>query len=333
MLSIIIPVYKSENTLHQCMESVLREAPLDSEIILVDDGSPDRCPEMCDGYARLDERVKVIHQKNSGASVARNTGLEQAIGDFVFFLDSDDYLTVGYFDKLLSHNADLVLGNFTAFYSDGTPDYYLDVSTTKEKYELFEFLQDFHIYFPTIFNFPWGRIYKREILMENNILFDPDIAINEDLLFNISYYSHCKTIHFVKDATVMYRQVSGSLSRRYYPQLFGWYIEGYNQIFYMLLEANAFTFVNEKHFYTQFFGNVVECILGSLKAECCERQQILKDICNTKMVENSLNYIKNKKMLGICFGLKKKNVLLLVFAAKIYVFLLNAKKFLRGILK
>ena len=89
--SVIIPVYKVENYLEECVESVLRQNFPDIEVILVDDGSPDNCPEICDKYAHQDSRVHVIHQKNGGLSVARNAGLRRAQGKYILFLDSDDY--------------------------------------------------------------------------------------------------------------------------------------------------------------------------------------------------------------------------------------------------
>lgn len=333
LLSIIIPVYKAENTLCQCLESVLKEAPVDSEIILVDDGSPDNCPQICDEYATKDLRIRVIHKLNGGASTSRNTGLKEATGDYVFFLDCDDYLTEGYFNKLLFHNADLVLGNFVAFYNDGTPNFSLDISNAKTQYDLLDFLNHFHIFFPTLFNFPWGKIYKRDIIVNNSICFDSNIAINEDLLFNLEYYSHCKTIVFEKDAVVMYRQGATSLSKRYYPQLFDWYIKGYTQVRKMLISKEVYTAENESFFYNRLFGNVMECIMGSMMAKTHERNECLRVICNNEMVQSSLKYNNSFNLKMINFSLRRKNVPLLVFNTKIYLFLIKVKKRIRGFLK
>lgn len=89
--SVIVPVYKAEGYLEQCVESVLQQTYTDFELILVDDGSPDRCPEMCDELAEKDSRIKVLHKENGGASSARNAGLDIASGEYIMFLDSDDY--------------------------------------------------------------------------------------------------------------------------------------------------------------------------------------------------------------------------------------------------
>lgn len=100
MLSIIIPVYKTESTLDRCLTSVLRQQ-VDLEVILVDDGSPDKCPQMCDEWDRRDPRVRTFHQPNRGLSAARNTGIEQARGEYLTFVDSDDYLSSGTYKPLM----------------------------------------------------------------------------------------------------------------------------------------------------------------------------------------------------------------------------------------
>lgn len=92
LLSVIIPVFKAEKSLCKCIDSIIRQSYKNLEIILIDDGSPDNCPAICDDYARKDNRIKVIHKQNEGVSCARNTGLENASGEYIAFVDSDDYI-------------------------------------------------------------------------------------------------------------------------------------------------------------------------------------------------------------------------------------------------
>lgn len=102
LLTVIIPVYKTENTLNRCVESVLRqEVPGGMEVVLVDDGSPDNCPALCDAWAKRDNRIRVVHQKNRGLGAARNSGLDIATGTYVTFVDSDDYLAADTYPKLM----------------------------------------------------------------------------------------------------------------------------------------------------------------------------------------------------------------------------------------
>ena len=103
LLSVIIPVYRVESTLHRCVESVLKQHVSDMEIILVDDGSPDQCPQLCDEWAQRDQRILVIHKTNGGLSDARNAGIEKATGDYITFVDSDDYLEGNTFLPLMDY--------------------------------------------------------------------------------------------------------------------------------------------------------------------------------------------------------------------------------------
>ena len=99
LVSIIIPIYNVEKYLNGCIESVVKQTYTNLEIILIDDGSPDNCPQICDEWAKKDQRIKVIHKENGGQGIARNTGIENATGEFVCFLDSDDYLDLTTIEK------------------------------------------------------------------------------------------------------------------------------------------------------------------------------------------------------------------------------------------
>ena len=116
LVSVIVPVYKVEAELPRCVESLLSQSMGDIEVILVDDGSPDGCPVMCDEYARRDARVRVVHKENGGLSDARNAGLDVASGEYVMFVDSDDYIEPDSCEVLLAaareHGSDLVVGDW-----------------------------------------------------------------------------------------------------------------------------------------------------------------------------------------------------------------------------
>lgn len=121
LISVIIPVYKVEKYLDKCIESIVNQTYKNLEIILVDDGSPDRCPEICDEWALKDNRVKVIHQVNSGGGQARNTALELATGEFVGFVDSDDYIHPRMYEILMTYmqdNIDIVECDYIKAYDD-----------------------------------------------------------------------------------------------------------------------------------------------------------------------------------------------------------------------
>ncbi len=133
LVSIIIPVYKVEDVLQRCVDSVLSQSVADIEVILVDDGSPDGCPRMCDRYAETDKRVRVVHKENGGLSDARNHGLDIATGDYVMFVDSDDYIEQdscrGVPSKAMGETgADIgVLGDWRVSSGKDKPDHYLSL--------------------------------------------------------------------------------------------------------------------------------------------------------------------------------------------------------------
>ncbi len=124
-ISVIIPVYNVENYLRECVDSVLNQTFSDYEIILVDDGSTDISGKICDKYAVKDDRVNVIHKKNGGLSNARNVGLKKAVGEYIYFLDSDDYIKTDALEKLyntaISEKADVVFFDGDVFFTDCKP--------------------------------------------------------------------------------------------------------------------------------------------------------------------------------------------------------------------
>lgn len=176
--SIIVPIYKTEAYLDRCISSILQQSFQDYEVILIDDGSPDRCPDICDYYKELDTRVKVIHKQNGGVSSARNAGLAIAEGEYIWFIDSDDYIGVDSLQRLYEienkHRADLYVFS----------NYHINEEFSGEINNFFE-----KYYFTYILGFgPCNKLYKRKIIQMNEIQFDIQETIGEDLLFNICYY-------------------------------------------------------------------------------------------------------------------------------------------------
>jgi glycosyltransferase involved in cell wall biosynthesis len=147
-ISVIIPIYKVEQYLNRCVDSVLNQTYSNLEVILVDDGSPDRCPAICDEYAEKDFRVKVIHKENGGQSTARNVGLQSATGDYVSFIDSDDWIAPDTYEYeiglMQSYDADAVQVGFMSAHSpeDVAPKQEETLNTYEEK-EILQFFMDF----------------------------------------------------------------------------------------------------------------------------------------------------------------------------------------------
>lgn len=191
LISIIVPVYKVEEYLNECVESIVNQTYNNIEIILVDDGSPDNCPRMCDEWVQKDNRIKVIHKENGGVSSARNAGLKAALGEWVWFVDSDDSAEIDALEKLIvyTENADLVVFN------SKINDFYIKDEC---------FFDDY--YFKYLFGFePWNKLYKLAIIKENNLQFDIEETIGEDLLFNITYYQFADKYRFTARKYYNYR--------------------------------------------------------------------------------------------------------------------------------
>lgn len=182
LFSIIVPVYKVEAYLDKCVRSLTEQTYRDIEIILVDDGSPDRCPQMCDTYAERDERITVIHQKNGGLSAARNRGILAARGEYILFLDSDDYITLDACERLVP----FVEKNYHIVIGDGIPtggakrlahgSLPIGQVTTGKDY-LKKAMQQDKMPMPV-----WLCVYQRAYLLENNLLFKEGI-LHEDEQF------------------------------------------------------------------------------------------------------------------------------------------------------
>lgn len=145
VVSVIVPVYGVEKYLEECIRSILGQTYTALELILIDDGSPDRCGEICDRYAQMDDRIIVLHQKNSGAAAARNAGLRIAAGEYISFVDSDDYLEPDAYETMLAamtgHNADIVEGKMKIVYVDGAD--FLNSSDRVASYSTVQYLTQF----------------------------------------------------------------------------------------------------------------------------------------------------------------------------------------------
>lgn len=211
MISIIIPVYRAETFFDDCVSSILAQSFGDFELILVDDGSPDRCPELCDKWAATDERIKVIHKQNGGVSSARNSGLDIASGEYICFVDSDDTLPVNGLQILMTSieqsNVDVVFGTFQFQYGDKLLPH---ASRLPEgKYLFKDVLKDF-IDDGTLSGFLLGSacaaLYKRNVIIANHLRFKEGLKNNEDGLFNFELALVANSFAVVNSPVYNYRQ-------------------------------------------------------------------------------------------------------------------------------
>ncbi len=216
-LSVIIPVYKAENTLRRCLDSLLNQPHESTEIILINDGSPDTSGEICKEYAEKHPEIRYIEKENGGVSTARNVGLDVAAGDYVVFVDSDDWVYDNYFStihRLLSED-DWDLLQFSQNYTDGKVEKpriqeNFKSSDHKEIFDkIIEYMCHKHI------NKPIDKVYKRSIIEDNHIRFHPDLCVGEDRTFNIVFSLNVKKWCVISDLIYWVSLENGeSLSRQ-----------------------------------------------------------------------------------------------------------------------
>lgn len=204
MISIVVPVYKSEKTLGGCLDSLLKQTYSDIEVICVIDGSPDRCGEICDAYSARDARVKSIKRENGGVSSARNRGVDEAGGDFIMFVDSDDTVEPDYCEKMWNTyketGADMVICGFHHWYvgrdvpkSPSNPGVYETAGYGEAFLKLYQ---------EGFLNMPWNKLFKKEMAGR----FDASLSLGEDLLFNMDYLEKCEKVAVIPDALINYIQ-------------------------------------------------------------------------------------------------------------------------------
>ncbi len=208
-VTVVVPIYKVENYIEKCIDSVLMQSEGDFQLILVDDGSPDRCPEICDAYAERDSRITVIHKENGGLSSARNAAYPMIQSEFTLFLDSDDYLEKDALAKLLDlqkqDDADVVIGNYWYSYDDHEDLAVLKCSTGNfSGYQALEYLIEGKIQ-----NFAWGKLIRTELLRKYTF---PEGKLFEDFFWTHLILTEARSVAIIEKPFVHYRQRTGSIS-------------------------------------------------------------------------------------------------------------------------
>lgn len=231
-VSVIVPVYQVEKYLGRCIQSIQNQELQDIQIILVDDGSTDHCPNICDEYAKKDERILVIHKQNGGLSSARNAGMRAACGDYVFFVDSDDWIDPETLQELVQEaektGADFVrFRPKTANWPGKKDGSMVDFGTEKGLREgIYDRRMIEEMIFPRLFATPqlqlgvivsaWRSLYCRDFLLSNNLFFKEDIRYSEDTIFSANVvYKTNKFIYLDGPRYYHYFYNPNSITRSY----------------------------------------------------------------------------------------------------------------------
>lgn len=317
LVSIIIPVYNSEKWLKSCLNSILNQSYHNLEVILIDDGSKDNSAYICDDYEKKDSRVRVIHKKNEGVSIARNCGINTAKGEYIQFVDSDDIIHPQMTEQMVKiiseKKADVVMCGFLAIKEKEMLEYrFQDLSEVKvgemtQKQALQNIITN-----EGFRGFPWNKMFRKEVLDVNEeIRFDPKIAICEDLLFCCEYLSKVKNVVYINEKLYGYVYHDNSVlkmvnerfltsidAKRKIAEIYDGYCLPEGRSYYIYLIAYLFIFIS---------SNAVKSRENELKKELKEKKEWFKPEVHIKKERIFFSLIcLNPCFFGHVFALMKK---------------------------
>ncbi len=314
-VSIIVPVYRCEPYISRCIESILSQTFTDFQLILVNDGSPDKSGEICDKYAEKDNRIKVIHQENQGASAARNRGIKEANGEYLMFCDSDDMVSPTWAERLLelADKDTLVMGA----YCNNIQALGTEKKLAAEAEKIYA-VSDYKFFNNCgIAGFLWNAVYRRDIVTENKISLREKSSegdYNEDLIFALQYVSKIKNIIYTGYSDYLYDVRSDSMSHSFDKYYFAKYREKY-QLWRDFINHNG----GDKEKLSDLSTRMLYHFLLSLQmaidnkegykkfkeiVTCREMEEMIPLADTSKENPKIINLIKNKKTV-LLYGLYK----------------------------
>ena len=337
-VSIIVPVYCVEKYLPCCMDSLLGQTLKDIEIILADDGSPDRCPVMCDEYALQDSRVKVIHKKNEGLGFARNSGLEIATGEFVAFVDSDDFVDLNMYEILYhaakQHHLDTVYCGVKRINNDHTA--VLQCIHEVDKVTVFDGKEQIkqiligmagaELSYPKDREYEmtvWHSIYSMKIIRENSIRFHSEREfISEDIIFHLDYLPKAGKIAYLPDMLYFWRYNAESLTGKFRIGRFEQDKKLFKEIrrkLSLLYGADDFSIRVNRNFVGYARNAVFKGIAKGVSKGDVKKE--ITRICSDEELQNVLSYFPYYKLPV------KQVVLVLLIKYKLIGLILMARRF------
>lgn len=319
LVSVVVPVYKVEKYLKRCVNSIIAQSYANLEIILIDDGSPDNCPELCDYYVGIDSRVRVIHKNNAGVSAARNTGILNSTGEYILFVDSDDYIKESMVENMIAEmkesETDVCVCGFESIDSSNRINNYKQMNASYSGcFKKFVDVNFIELYDQFLINPPWNKLIRKRVLIENNIEFYESLSINEDVLFSIQVLHKCNRLSVIKDCYYSYCQNDqpNSLTNKFHPN-------GLDSCFLLkdaLIECLAdkkssidTLRVMKDRMFLKFIGFIIAMYkLSNYSNEKC--YQVLKQLINDERFYELIDYVefnglRLRRKVGV-FALKHK---------------------------
>ena len=335
MISVVVPIYKIEKYIKRCVDSILAQDYKDIEIILVDDGSPDNCPEICNEYAAKDSRVKVIHKKNGGLISARKAGLAAASGEYACFVDGDDYIEPDMYehiaDAIKETGADCVITQFFYSYPDREqPSEYLLNKPFYSREEIEKEIFPVMLFTPPFYSFGiypncWTKVFRTEILKRHLNDVDNRIRLGEDAAFTYACIMECGSLAFVDKPLYHYRVNPESMTKAYDAKLPEIYLLPYIALKNKSEELGV-DLEKQLPYYLLYLVNFVvrnEANAANPKSKA-EKNTVLDAVLNEPYVADSVGKIESSVLP------KHTQLLLLCLKKKSRFMLLNYMKLLRG---
>lgn len=314
-ISIIIPVYNAEKYLSETLDSILNQTFTDFEVIAVNDGSTDSSLDILKLYKNKDKRIRIIDKKNSGVSDARNTGIKNATGEYVCFVDADDILAQEYieamFDVVSKYGADMVVCRYVTFRKSNQITYVhgnSDVNQVKSVTDLLE---------RGLLTSAWNKLIKKEIIIKNNILYDTNMTFGEDLFFCWKVYLKSNLIYYLDKELYFYRLMNEGATAKYHPELYENYKRAFNELKVYAQQKNTADSESTKVFDIYFTKRIPSFIKMCIREPVSIRQKyrnmrlILNDSNIQNIFKNSWQELvrnESKRNIKIYESAKKGNI-------------------------
>ncbi|TYC82197.1 glycosyltransferase [Acetobacterium wieringae] len=332
-VSLIVPIYNCENYLIDCLESILNQSYDNIEIILINDGSTDSSFEICKQFGKLDSRIVLLQHENQGVGYTRNIGINNAKGKYIMFIDGDDIIdkniVINLFSRIENDNSDLAVCGIVAFNeTDKTKKYIRSINKVNEDDHLTakEYLEYLIIYKTDVyFGSPDNKIYRKDIIDNNNIRFYQDYDFGEDFLFNIEYLNYVRNISMTKENLYHYRRDNNSSITKksrdtiaYWSQ-FKYIFSRYSGLMkknrFLKKDINAFIIMgfsaaiwNSFLQYPFFFSKKRKVVIRKMFADLCmgNLDVNLKKLSYEEMITYYLLKIEKLTILEVLVGVKFK---------------------------
>lgn len=348
LFSVIVPIYKVPyGLLRKSIESILNQSYSNLEIILIDDGSPDDCGKICEDFRSKDSRVKVVHQKNGGLSVVRNTGINIATGEWVSFVDGDDWIESNTYEiakKIVTTvNDDVDVIAWDGYADFGTVSKQINffgsnvkVKKCRSSIEMIDtMLPIYHItsYRLAVFDVTWARMYRRDVLVRNNLQNVPGLKRAQDLIFNLEVFEYAKGLYYENIPLYHYSMHDEAVTKKYDTEIASKMIQ-----FSEALKGYVYKYRNNQEFYQRMYvkimPKIVECFTqyyiilwkneGLMKSLFVIKKELMAMIFR-EAVENMDGSGNIRKMKIFQYLLKHRLYLLLLVICRMNNFMKNKK--------